>query len=80
LHHPGGGPVDAGEQVQQRRLAAARPPYDRDELALRDLEAEVVNGDDLASAQWISLDGVADLYRKFHSVIPPCGFHGHGCV
>ena len=63
---PRGGPVDPGEQVQQRRLAAARAPDDRDELALGDVEAEVVDGDELAGCQRVGLDDVADLDRVVH--------------
>jgi hypothetical protein len=64
----GRGPIDAGDQVQQRSLAAARPPHDRDELALGDREAEVVDRDDLARGQRVRLDDVAQLDHGFHGV------------
>ena len=46
-------------RFQQRRLAAARPTHDRDEFSLRDIEAEMVNRDDLTGRERIRLDDVA---------------------
>ena len=63
-----GGPVDAGEQVEQGRLAAARPPDDRHELTRRDVEGELINGDDLAGAQGVGLDDITELDRDSHGV------------
>ena len=42
-----GGPVHGGDQVQQRGFARARRPHERDELALVDLEVDVVERDDV---------------------------------
>jgi hypothetical protein len=42
--------VDAGEQEQRRRLAAAGGAEEGDELAVRDREAHAVDRDDLAPA------------------------------
>jgi hypothetical protein len=36
VHLTGGWPIEAAEQVQQRRLAAPRRSHDADELALGD--------------------------------------------
>ena len=41
----GGGTFEAGQHAQCRRLAAARRPHEDHELAVRDLEVEVVDGD-----------------------------------
>src|SRR5487761_2096617 len=38
---PGRRLVDAGDEVQQRRLARSRGPHQRDELALEDVEIEI---------------------------------------
>ena len=40
--------LEAGDRAQQRRLAAARRPDERDELAVPDVERDVVDGDDVA--------------------------------
>ena len=45
---PGVGPLEAGDQPQRRRLAAARRAEHREELAARDLHVDAVDGDDLA--------------------------------
>src|SRR5581483_1988008 len=42
----GVGPVERADQVQERALAAARGPRDRDELARLDREGDVAEGDD----------------------------------
>ena len=42
--------IDAGEHEQRRRLAAARRPEDRDELAVVDAKVGRLDGDDVAPA------------------------------
>ena len=52
--------VDAGDEVEQRRLAGARRPHQRDEVALRDVEIDVdQHRDDLAAAN-VALHEAAD--------------------
>ena len=64
--------VDAGDQVQQRGLARARRPHQRQELALRHFEAQAVEHRDLLAIAVIDLayvlhtDG-ASLGRHFAS-------------
>ena len=43
-----GRPLEAGEHPQQRGLAAARRPEQREELALVDVERQVVDGGEVA--------------------------------
>jgi hypothetical protein len=43
-------PDEAGNDAQQRRLAAARRSEQRDELAPRNIEIDVTHGDELAEA------------------------------
>ena len=45
---PGVGPVDAGQDLQQRALAGAVLADDPEELALVDVEGDVVEGVQLA--------------------------------
>ena len=44
----GGRQLEAGDHAQGRGLAAARRPEHREELAVPDLEVDVVHGDDVA--------------------------------
>ncbi len=39
--------LEPGDRAKERRLAAARRPDERDELAVADLERDVVDGDDV---------------------------------
>ena len=51
---PRGRPVEAGEQPQQRGLAAARGPHDRHEPARLYLEADILQNCELAPAREVS--------------------------
>ena len=56
--------VDAGDQVEQRRLARARRPHQRDEVAGRDVEVDVdQHRDDLVAAH-VVLGQVADRDQR----------------
>ena len=46
LDGAGGGGFEAGENAQQRRLPAAGRPDDHEELALPDVERDIVDGDE----------------------------------
>ena len=46
----GGRAIEAADQVEQRRLAGAGRPDDRDHLAARDRQRDVVERDDVALA------------------------------
>src|SRR5690606_264415 len=46
---PLGGALEARDHPQDRRLAAARRPQERDELAAADVEVDVVDGHDVTS-------------------------------
>src|SRR4029077_3111305 len=52
-HAPGGGPVQAREQTQQRRLAASRRADDGDEAARVYLEADILQHCELAPTRQI---------------------------
>ena len=49
-HLAGGGRQEAGDEAQKRRLAAAGPADDGDELALADLQVDVFEGIDPSAA------------------------------
>ena len=53
------GPLEAGDDPQQSRLAGAAGPEHRRERALRDLERDIIDGEERAEA----LRDVADLDR-----------------
>jgi hypothetical protein len=53
---PGRRLVQPAHEVEQRRLAAAARPHDRDDLAWRDLEREVLERDDVAEAAHHAID------------------------
>src|SRR5690606_34067291 len=62
---PSGRSVDAGDQVQERRLPGARRAHEGDELPLLDLEGEAVeDGEDLRVAR-VLLDDALDLDEGF---------------
>src|SRR6266498_1467801 len=50
--------LEAGEAAEQRRLSAARGAEEDDEIAVRDIEGDVVDGGDLAErlANCLELD------------------------
>jgi hypothetical protein len=54
-HRAGGGDVDAADEVQQRRLAAARGAGERDELAPADDEVDAPQGADHRAAEGVVL-------------------------
>ena len=58
------GPVDAGDQVQERRLARARRPHERDELALGDLQAQPVEHGELLAVALVDLAHVAHVHHR----------------
>ena len=53
--------LEAGDHPQERRLAAARRPHEDDELAVRDLDADVVDG---LEAVAVDLRDPVDLDRR----------------
>ena len=55
-----GRPVDGRDHVQQRRLARARRPHQRQEFALRDLDRNVV---ERLHFKRIALENLADVAR-----------------
>ncbi len=57
---PDGRVLEAGEHPQQRRLAAAGAAEDREQLALQDVERNVVDGGDAVEA----LGDLADLDQR----------------
>ena len=56
--------VDPGDQVQERRLAGARGPHQRDELALRDVEVEAHQDRDLDLVPAVDLFDVFDPNQR----------------
>jgi len=58
---PGGRLVEAADEIQQRRLARARRPHERDEIALGNVESEPVQHLDLLLAALVDLRHVVDL-------------------
>ena len=65
-HRPFGRLVQAAEQLEQRRLAGARRPHQRQELALGDLERDAPQRLDRRLAQRVGLDEVARLEDGRH--------------
>jgi hypothetical protein len=63
LDPPRGGPAQPGEQVDQRRLAGTGRTEQADQLAGADVDADVVDGQDVAVS-------AADLH---------CSGQDHGC-
>ena len=66
-HLAGRRPVDARDQVQQRRLAGARRPHQRDELALGHFQAQPVEDDDLLAVALVDLPHVLHVDRGHES-------------
>ena len=61
--------LEAGDRAEQRRLAAAGRPDERDELAVADLERDVVDGDDVARETFV-------MFRSSISAMRPrYGYH-----
>src|SRR5229473_235991 len=60
LDRSGGGGLQPGEDAQQRRLAAPGRADDREELAARDVERDIVDGDQAAEG----LDEITDADRR----------------
>ena len=65
-HRPGGRRVEVGEDAQHGRLAAAGRPDERGQAAGRGDQVDVVDGDELASAQREHLAQPADLEALDH--------------
>lgn len=67
----GGVLIEAADDIQQRRLAAAGVAKDRDEFALAELDAHTFKCDDLAVACRVLLDDILSFsiystsYEKF---------------
>ena len=59
------GPVDAGQQVQQGRFAAARLPDDGQEFAPRYLQAQVLQGGERAGSSGVGLADMAQGDQGF---------------
>ncbi len=57
------GDVESRDEVQQRRLAAARRPHDRDELARRDVEVDAAQR---AHRRELGLERLADAPHRAH--------------
>ena len=70
-HASGARPVEAGDQVEQRRLAAAGWPHDRCELALFDGQRHAVQR--ASDPALIDLRDVGQAYELAHFVsqLPP---------
>ena len=67
-HRPGARRVEAGDQPEQRRLAAARRPDDGDELTVRDVDRErMKDGQRLGAAH----DRLRDLAQLDHDPAAP---------
>ncbi len=64
LDRAGGGPVEPGDEVQQRRLAATRRADEADELARGDVERDVVEREGVRAC------GAVHLRHLAH---PDCG-------
>src|SRR6185437_11512493 len=60
LHRSGGRAVERAEHLQQGRLAAAGRALDGDELAVRDLQGDVVERDNLAAGLAVLLGDVRE--------------------
>jgi hypothetical protein len=59
--------LETGDKAQHRRLAAARGPQQRDQRRRRDVDADVVHGDDVA----VALDDVPKRDRgRLHAALP----------
>ena len=56
--------VDPGDQVQQRRLAGARGPHQRDVLAVRDVQVEALEDRDLDRVPAVHLLEVLDANQR----------------
>src|SRR5699024_1445144 len=63
-HLPGGGRVQAGQQVHQRGLARTAGPHDRGELASGEGDVHVVQGGDGDIAAAVDLGEVPGAYRR----------------
>ncbi len=61
---PAGGVIEAGQDAQQGRLAAAARADDADELARRDLQVDVLERDHAAGAAAVDLAQRRDLDRR----------------
>ena len=61
-HRALGGPIQAAQHVEQRALAAARAPHDRQELTLFDGQIDATQRPHLCQAHTIRLDQVPRFY------------------
>ena len=64
----GGRSIETGDQTKQRRFSAARSTGDRDELAVRNFERNVVQDRQILGA---GTDGFCDVFESDHRVILP---------
>ena len=71
-HHPGRRAVDAGDHVHERRLAAARPTDDADELAGVDLEIDAIEGAERPGVGDVVLDDRAQVDEVRAGRAPAC--------
>src|SRR5918996_768084 len=62
-HGPGGGPLEAGEEAQERRLSGAARPEHGDDLPLLHREGEALEGGGGALGRRVHAEEVADLDR-----------------
>ena len=62
--HQGGWLEEPGDRVQERRLPAAGLAHDREELAARQLEVDVIDGNDVGTVAQVGHRQVADLKQR----------------
>ena len=62
-HRSFGGPVDAGQKIEQSGLTTARTSNHRNEFAGGHGDAEMVDGDESSLSQGVCLDDIIDFYR-----------------
>src|SRR5262249_35856536 len=68
-HRAGIGLVEAGDEIEQRRLAGAVRAYDRDELLFGDIETDGIDGSEAAEPP----GEAADLEHAHTVPKRPCG-------
>jgi hypothetical protein len=61
------GPIESGDDIQQRRLAAARGPDHGDELAIADREVDSCDDLQRPLLGWKALPYVADVNLNAHN-------------
>ena len=73
------GGVEPGDQVEQRRLAAARRAHDRDELAVAEVEVHAAQGPDRRELGLERLPRPAHRQHRFHQLPPLVGSIMNAC-